>query len=102
MVSFGRLWELMDQDIEGDGDESLDSFDSSHDPLDDSNSQAMEAIRSGMNLRKEDCGDFWDDFITVCGNADALSKLLDVPKETITGWPGKIRELKEKDRKSVV
>lgn len=100
MVSFGHLWSIMEQ--EGGTDPQSDEDGQSLDPhgalLDSgAESQAMEAIRSGMHLRKkEECGDFWDDFITVCGNADALSELLNVPRETITGWPGKIRELKEK------
>jgi|WetSurMetagenome_2_1015567.scaffolds.fasta_scaffold1082580_1 hypothetical protein len=82
-ITFGRLWEIIDKEeptLQTSGEEG----------------QAMEAIRSGLYLRKEGCGSFWDDFISVCGNADAISELLDVPKEKITGWGGKIRELVEK------
>ena len=57
----------------------------------------MDAIRAGINIRKD--GDFWNDFINLCGNAEAVSELLDVPVETVTGWAGKIRELVEKAEK---
>lgn len=64
-------------------------------------SVALRAIRNGMNLRKEDCGSFWDDFIQVCGDADAMAELLEIPREKITGWPSKIKEslsqVEEKD-----
>lgn len=77
MVSFWRLQEAMDNKEPDDA-------------------QAMEAIRNGNNLRKGDCGDFWEDFISVCGNADAMASLLDIPKEKITGWPAKVRKMIEK------
>jgi len=90
MLSFGKMMGLIEQhpDLEG-GDEG---------PLLDSgeDGQAMEAIRSGLHLRKKNCGDFWEDFITVCGNADAMSALLEVPKEKVTGWNSKIREMLDK------
>jgi len=90
MLTFGKMVGLVEQhpDLEG-GDEGplLDSGDEG---------QAMEAIRSGLHLRKKDCGDFWEDFIAVCGNADAMSALLEVPKEKVTGWHNKIREMLDK------
>lgn len=96
MISFARLWTIMEEE-----EADIESQDDSTNPQkgllnSGEESKAMEAIRSGMHLRKEECGDFWEDFITICGNSDALSELLNVPRETITGWPGKIRELKEK------
>jgi len=94
MISFGHLWDIMevdDSDNETEGQPPL--MTSGED------SQSMEAIRSGVHLRKEGCGDFWDDFITICGNADAMSELLEVPREKITGWSGKIRELLDKVEK---
>lgn len=54
----------------------------------------LELIRKGMNLQRSD--DFWDDLLSMCGNADAMSKLLDVPKEKITGLAGKINKIKSK------
>lgn len=62
--------------------------------LADKDEQAMQAIRSGINLSKDN--NFWEDFITVTGNAEALSALLNVPKERITGWASKIRDLVSK------
>ena len=59
------------------------------------NSETLNLIRSGNNLRKNDCGNFWDDFINLCGNANAMSKVLDVPKEKITGWAEKINEIRQ-------
>ena len=58
-------------------------------------SDILNLIRSGNNLRKNDCGSFWDDFINLCGNSNAMSKLLDIPKEKITGLAGKINEFRQ-------
>ena len=55
-------------------------------------SMGLRAIRNGMNLRKEECGSFWDDFITVCGDADGMAELLEVPREKITSWSAKIKK----------
>lgn len=55
----------------------------------------LNLIRSGNNLRKNDCGNFWDDFINLCGNSNAMSKLLGVPKEKITGLAEKINEIRQ-------
>lgn len=49
-------------------------------------------IRNGLNLRD----DFWDDFLSLCGDAQAMSKLLDVPAEKISGWTSKIHSLVDK------
>jgi hypothetical protein len=60
-------------------------------------------IRKGLNITKE--GNFWDYFIKICDDSNALSKLLNVPKEKITSWAGEIRnviqEVKNKDSKSI-
>lgn len=79
MITFGRLWHILENQAET-----------------DSEGKSMQAIRSGQNLRKDDCGDFWDDFISVCGNADAMADLLEVPREKVTGWASKIRTLIDK------
>lgn len=73
MPSFHQLWEIID------GPPLMDSG---------NETQAMAAIRNGLQRGET----FWDDFITVCGNAEALSELLDVPKEKVTGWASKIKE----------
>jgi hypothetical protein len=91
-VTFGKFYKILEATNTSFRDE-----DDQDGPLLNSGeySQAMDAIRSGMHLRKEDCGDFWDDFIQVCANADAMSELLGVPREKVTSWAGKIRELIE-------
>lgn len=53
---------------------------------------AIRAIRNGLNISEN----FWEDFITATGNADAMAVLLDIPREKITGWGSKIRQLVEK------
>ena len=55
----------------------------------------LNLIRSGNNIRKKECGNFWDDFINLCGDANSMSKLLDVPKEKITILGSKINELRQ-------
>lgn len=59
-------------------------------------SKSTEAIRNGMSLSE----DFWDNFISICGNSEVMSALLDVPKEKISGWGGRIRDMVEKVRNS--
>ncbi len=59
------------------------------------NYKSLNLIRSGNNLRKNECGNFWDDFANLCGNSDAMSELLEIPKDKISGWTGKINKLRE-------
>lgn len=72
-ITFGKFWNLLGESEE--------------------NSKSLEIIRSGLNLRKKDCGNFWDDFINLCGNPEAMSELLEVPKEKVTKWSGNINKL---------
>ncbi len=48
----------------------------------------MQAIRTGLNQSE----DFWDQFIAVCGNAEHLAALLDIPVEKIGGWRSRVME----------
>jgi hypothetical protein len=84
-VTFGKFWNLLETTEE--------------------NSKSLDIIRSGNNLKSLDCGNFWDDFINLCGNAESMSELLDIPKEKITGWSGKIsnlrKEVEEKDTSNI-
>lgn len=53
-----------------------------------------EIISFGKNIRD----DFWDDFILLLNNPEALSVLLDVPEDNIITWYGKIKKyLDDKD-----
>lgn len=65
-----------------------------HEALYDQNNEeiAIRAIRNGLNIDEN----FWENFISMIGNADSVSVLLDIPKEKITGWASKIRQLIEK------
>lgn len=98
MPSFFELWEniVIEKSI------SPEETDNATSPLQDSEDEslAMAAIRNGMNLRKDDCGNFWDDFMSICGDANAMSELLDVPHEKVTGWSGKIRDMLDKVKDS--
>ncbi len=83
-TSFYRLYENMTPALQSSGDET----------------KSMEAIRAGLNLRSSDGQNFWDDFINVCGNSDALAELLEVPKEKVTKWTSKIKETLDKVKNS--
>lgn len=56
------------------------------------NQKSLEIIRKGIDLQRG--SDFWEDFLSLCGNADGMSQLLGVPKEKVTSWFGKINKLK--------
>jgi hypothetical protein len=70
--------------------------------LEETDADLLNIIRSGNNLRKNECGDFWDDFINLCGDSKSMSKLFDVPKEKITALGSRINELRQmvKDKDS--
>lgn len=61
--------------------------------------KGMSAIRSGKGLRNEDEGSFWDDFISLCSDAEGMANLLGVRRENVTSWPSRIREALEKVNK---
>jgi hypothetical protein len=54
--------------------------------------KALEVVMKGMNLQSD--GDFWDGFLSLCGNADGMALLLDVPREKVTALAGRIGRLK--------
>lgn len=57
-------------------------------------SKILNLIRAGNNLRKKECGNFWNDFLNIIGDASATAELLDVPKEKIIKWFGVINKYK--------
>jgi hypothetical protein len=81
MVSFLKLWENMTQE-----DESME------------NTKAMKAIRIGLNIRE----DFWDDFIRLMNNPDAVAELLGIRPDQISSWGNAINhnlnKVEEADR----
>lgn len=81
MASFSELWTVMEESpLMGSGEDS----------------EAIEVVRSGKNLRKEDESAFWDDFISLCSNTRGMANLLNVAPEKISNWPAKITEMLEK------
>lgn len=61
----------------------------------ENNLKVLELIRKGEYLKKPKCGNFWDDFINLCSNLDAVSILFDVPKEKVSKWSQNINNLRE-------
>jgi|APSaa5957512535_1039671.scaffolds.fasta_scaffold28798_2 hypothetical protein len=81
MASFSELWTVMEESpLMGSGEDS----------------EAIEVVRAGKHLRKEDDSAFWDEFISLCGNTRGLANLLNVAPEKISNWPAKIKEALEK------
>ena len=70
-VSFMTLWENMH-----------DTPDAEH-----IDTASMKAIRTGMNISD----DFWDNFMQVCNNSEALGELLGVRPDQVAGWGGRIK-----------
>lgn len=58
--------------------------------------RGMSVIRSGKDIRDENEGSFWDDFISLCNDSEGLADLLGVRRENVTSWPARIREALEK------
>lgn len=81
MSSFLRVWE-----------ESIGSGPANE-------TKATRAIRAGLHVRD----DFWQDFMNVCNNAEALAALLDVRVDQVTSWGAKVRHglklVEEADRR---
>lgn len=61
--------------------------------------EAINIVRIGNDLRKNNDVSFWDDFINLCSNSKGLSELLGVEKEKISRWPAKIKEALEEMNK---
>jgi len=55
-------------------------------------SGATKAIRNGIGISKN----FWDDFLLLLNNAEAVSDLLDVPVEKIGTWRESINKAIDK------
>jgi hypothetical protein len=98
-VSFGSIIDNMATYYEAKTDHEEDER---NDPLLDSGeeTQSMDVVRSGMSLRTPECGDFWDDFISLSGNSEALSELLEVPRDKVATWSAKIRATIERVKKA--
>lgn len=85
MVSFDQLWKVMESEeatspLMGSGEEG----------------RALTAVRAGKDMRKEEETPFWDDFISLCANADGMAELLDVNRDKVSNWPARIQEYLDK------
>lgn len=86
MLTFQRLYEAMERDM------------SRSSPLMDSGDETtgMRVIRSGMALRDDDDSSFWEDFISLCNDAEGMADLLGIKREAVTSWASRIREALDK------
>lgn len=94
-ISFSDLWEAMEQDkLQTSSPDGPDAPPSPDHALKDSGEETpgMRTIRTGLNIGE----DFWDNFKSICNDADGLSDLLNIPHHKIASWAGKIDELVQK------
>jgi len=56
--------------------------------------KALEVVIKGLNLQRGK--DIWEDLVTLSGNSEGMASLLDIPKEKITAFAGRINNLKSK------
>lgn len=65
------------------------------------NIEKEKIVRKGLNMDDN----FWDNFIRICNDSNAFSKLLNVPKEKIVSWAeiikNQIKEIKRKDQHTI-
>lgn len=65
----------------------------------DDRKKALEVVRKGLSLNAD--GDFWDMFLSLCGDPEGMSALLGTSRETVTGLGerlrGLIKEIRDKD-----
>jgi hypothetical protein len=103
MQSFFQLWEkiLREDQMGATGADQSPNQPQSGPPMGDpagddtegpSDEKSMEAIRTGQNIRD----DFWDDFIQLTNNADAVAQLLGVRTDQVTGWASKVKNMIDK------
>lgn len=92
-LSFFELWEKVEL-LEMRTEDQKDNPESLLGSGDES--PAMQVVRHGMNLSSDDYN-FWDDFLNlVNNNTDGVADLLDIQREKVGLWSGKINELIEK------
>jgi len=54
--------------------------------------KALKVVRKGMNLQTG--GDFWDDFLRLCGDSEGMAVLLGVARDRVTGLSGRIERFR--------
>jgi hypothetical protein len=86
MATFWQIWESMQESIQKQPQVE-----------DDDDSKALRVVRTGMGLGEPGSGsNFWDDFASICGDAEGLSDLLGVSRDEISQWPSKIEAAKKR------
>jgi hypothetical protein len=90
VVSFADLWE------------QIENKKAQNSPLMSSGEdlQALTVLRAAKDMHKENQPQFFDEFISLCSNAEGMAQLLGVSPEKVRSWPARIREVKEKLDKS--
>ena len=100
MVSFLDLWQFIEQEEnpEDERDRGQEAEDTAlmgveTDPstVTGVDEKAQNAIRTGLNLNP----DFWDNFIKITNNNEALGSLLNISSDKISEWGAKVKEALE-------
>jgi hypothetical protein len=55
--------------------------------------KALKVVRKGMDLQTG--GDFWNDFMRLCGDSEGMAALLGVARDRVTGLSGRIERLRD-------
>lgn len=78
--------------------EAMDREQSRSSPLMDSGDEnrSLRVVRSGNSFRNNDDGSFWEEFISLCGDAEGMAGLLGVRREQVANWPSRIRKAKDR------
>jgi hypothetical protein len=83
MVSFAQLLEQLEKSKS----QALPLMTSGED------GRALNVVRIGKEFHDKNETPFWDEFISLCGNAEDMAELLGVSKEKILSWPSKIQDM---------
>jgi len=91
-LSFLEIWDRMVSEEEIETNQDPPSIKS---PLmgASQDTRAMQVVRAGLNLRKEDDSPFWDDFMNLCSNPKGMAELLGVKESQVQTWSYKIRDI---------
>lgn len=54
--------------------------------------RALNLVRKGIDLQRG--GDFWEDFLRLCGDSEGMASLLGVARDRVTGLSGRIERLR--------
>lgn len=85
-LSFAQLWEQIDKDK------------ARRSPLMTSgeSDRALIVARTGKELHPDGETSFWDEFTSLCSNAEGLGQLLGVSPTVVRSWPQKVQEALDK------